>query len=82
MTLMAGCNALLLYKLSTGRLRGAWALPALVGVEAAALYLARGSLASYAFAVLGASVVFFVVAALLPTSPPPHSPGRAAASAA
>jgi hypothetical protein len=79
MTLIAASNAILLYKLSTAAPRGSAWLPALVLVEVAALYLARGSLDHYALAVLGANLVFLVAAILLPsTAPPPRSPERAA----
>jgi hypothetical protein len=60
MSLMAYSNAVLLYKLSTGRLRHFKLLPALVVLEVVALALFHGSLAEYAAAVLALNGVFLL----------------------
>jgi hypothetical protein len=63
MSLMSFSNALLLYRLSTGRLRF-WAfLPLLVPLEAAVLSACRGSTVEFAWAVAGMNGVFLIVAA-------------------
>jgi O-antigen/teichoic acid export membrane protein len=80
MVLMSFSNALLLYRLSTGRLRFWQALPLLVPLEAAALALFRSSALELAWTVAAMNVVFLAVAVglSLPTaSPPPHSPATA-----
>jgi O-antigen/teichoic acid export membrane protein len=60
MSLMAFSNAVLLYKLSTGRLRSYKLLPALVVLELAVLTLFHGSLVEYAWAVLALNGVFLL----------------------
>jgi O-antigen/teichoic acid export membrane protein len=63
MSLMSFSNALLLYRLSTGRLRfWAW-LPLLVPMEAAVLSVFRGSTLELAWAVAAMNGVFLVVTA-------------------
>jgi O-antigen/teichoic acid export membrane protein len=63
MSLMSFSNALLLYRLSTGRLRfWAW-LPLLVPLEAAVLSVFRGSTLELAWAVAAMNGVFLVVTA-------------------
>jgi O-antigen/teichoic acid export membrane protein len=81
MVLMSFSNALLLYRLSTGRLRFWPALPVLIPLEAAALAVLRGSALEFAWTVAAMNGVFLAVAVWLslPTaSPPPHSPETAA----
>jgi O-antigen/teichoic acid export membrane protein len=79
MVLMAFSNALLLYRLSTGRLRFWAALPALIPLEAAALAAFRSSALELAWTVAAMNVVFLAVAVGLATaSPPPHTPAIAA----
>jgi O-antigen/teichoic acid export membrane protein len=69
MSLMSFSNALLLYRLSTGRLRfWAW-LPLLVPLEAAVLSVFRGSTLELAWAVAAMNGVFLVVAAGVVASP-------------
>lgn len=63
MSLMAYSNAILLYKLSTGRLRLYKWLPGLVLVELGALLLFHASLAQYAAAVLALNGVFLLATA-------------------
>ena len=72
MVLMAFSNALLLYRLSTGKLRFWAALPVLVPLEAAALSVFRGSAVEFAWTVAGMNGVFLGVAVALigATSPP------------
>ncbi|HSG38297.1 MAG TPA: oligosaccharide flippase family protein [Thermoanaerobaculia bacterium] len=77
MTLMSFSNALLLYRLSTGGLRGFGWLPLLVPLEAAALAMTRGSLTEFAWTVAAMNAVFLVAAGLL-TLRPPRSPAPAA----
>ena len=69
MSLMSVSNALLLYKLSTGRLRFYPVLPVLVLAEAAALFAFHATLTEYALAVAGANVAFLGVAAGLAMGP-------------
>ncbi len=77
MTLMSFSNALLLYRLSTGGLRGyAW-LPLLIPLEAAALAFARGSLTEFAWTVAAMNAVFLVAAGTL-TLRPQRTPAPAA----
>jgi O-antigen/teichoic acid export membrane protein len=88
MSLMAFSNAFLLYKLSTGRLRGWGVLPLLIPLEAAALAMLRGSTVSFAWGVAAMNGVFLMaavgVAAVGPRHPgpalPPPGPLRASAS--
>ncbi|HSS78797.1 MAG TPA: oligosaccharide flippase family protein [Thermoanaerobaculia bacterium] len=76
MVLMSFSNALLLYRLSTGRLRFWAALPILIPLEAAALALFRSSAVEFAWTVATMNAVFLAVAIGLTTvSPPPHNPG-------
>jgi O-antigen/teichoic acid export membrane protein len=63
MSLMAFSNALLLYRLSTGRLRFWTLLPLLVPLEAAALGVFRGSTVEFAWAVAAMNGVFLLAAA-------------------
>lgn len=75
MVLMSFSNALLLYRLSTGRLRFWAALPVLIPLEAAALALFRGSAVEFAWTVAAMNGVFLAVAVGLsaaPTSRLPH----------
>jgi O-antigen/teichoic acid export membrane protein len=58
MALMAFSNALLLYRLSTGRLRGWGALPVLIPLEVGVLALFRGSPVEFAWAVAAMNGVF------------------------
>jgi O-antigen/teichoic acid export membrane protein len=62
MALMAFSNALLLYRLSTGRLRCYGWLPVLVLLEAAALAVFHGSLTEFAWTVTAMNGVFLMVA--------------------
>ncbi|HEX4959512.1 MAG TPA: oligosaccharide flippase family protein [Thermoanaerobaculia bacterium] len=62
MVLMAFSNALLLYRLSTGRLRFWAALPLLIPLEAAALAMFRGSAVEFAWTVAAMNGVFLAVA--------------------
>ncbi|MFL6193923.1 MAG: lipopolysaccharide biosynthesis protein [Thermoanaerobaculia bacterium] len=80
MALMAFSNALLLYRLSLGRVRLYALLPVLIPLEAAALALFRGSPVDFAWAVAGMNGVFFLVAAGVAalSSPRRYSPGPAA----
>ncbi len=83
MALMAFSNALLLYRLSTSRLRFWGALPVLIVLEAAALALFRGSPVEFAWTVAAMNVVFLGVAVILTgiaatSSPRPHTPAPAA----
>jgi O-antigen/teichoic acid export membrane protein len=79
MVLMAFSNALLLYRLSTGRLRFWTALPILIPLEAAALAVFRSSALELAWTVAAMNVVFLAVAVSLATaSPRPHTPATAA----
>ncbi len=81
MVLMAFSNALLLYRLSTGRLRFWAALPVLIPLEAAALAVFRGSAVEFAWTVAAMNGVFLGVAGVLigATQPPqmasPPQPG-------
>jgi O-antigen/teichoic acid export membrane protein len=68
MSLMSFSNALLLYRLSTGRLRFWAALPLLVALEAAVLGVFRGSPLEFAWAVAGMNGVFLVVAGVVVAS--------------
>jgi O-antigen/teichoic acid export membrane protein len=77
MALMSFSNALLLYRLSTGRLRFYALLPVLVLLEAAALTVFHGSLTEFAWTVAAMNGVFLLVAAAL-TSLPPRTPAPAA----
>lgn len=77
MALMSFSNALLLYRLSTGRLRFYALLPVLIPLEAGALALFHGSPAELAWAVAAMNGVFLVVAVAL-TGLPPGSPATAA----
>jgi O-antigen/teichoic acid export membrane protein len=81
MAMMAFSNNLLLYRLSTGRLRFWAALPVLIPLEAAALALFHGSPVEFAWAVTAMNGVFLAAAAgvaFAPSAPPPHSPASAA----
>ncbi|MFY9825638.1 MAG: oligosaccharide flippase family protein [Thermoanaerobaculia bacterium] len=76
MVLMSFSNALLLYRLSTGRLRFWAALPALIPLEAAALALCRGSAVEFAWTVAAMNGVFLAAAAgLTAATPAGASPG-------
>jgi O-antigen/teichoic acid export membrane protein len=70
MTLMAFSNTLLLFRLARGTPRGWLGLPLLLLLEAALLWLARGSLEGYARAVLVANAAFLVGSAALFAQPP------------
>jgi len=73
MVLMAFSNALLLYRLSTVRLRFWAALPVLIPLEAAALAVFRGSAVEFAWTVAGMNGVFLGVAvALIGVTQPPR----------
>jgi O-antigen/teichoic acid export membrane protein len=74
MSLMAVSQTVLLYKLSTGRLRFFKLLPLLVLVEMGVLALFHGSLAEYAAAVLALNGVFLLATAAAAFSSPPRSP--------
>jgi O-antigen/teichoic acid export membrane protein len=63
MSLMSFSNALLLYRLSTGRLRFWTLLPLLVPLEAAVLGVCRGSTVEFAWAVAAMNGLFLLVAA-------------------
>ena len=79
MVLMAFSNALLLYRLSTGRLSFWAALPVLIPLEAAALAVFRASAVEFAWTVAAMNGLFLAVAMGLTTaSPPPHTPATAA----
>jgi O-antigen/teichoic acid export membrane protein len=77
MALMSFSNALLLYRLSKGGLRGYVWLPLLIPLEAAALAMARGSLTEFAWTVAAMNGVFLAAAAVT-TLRPPHTPAPAA----
>ena len=70
MVLMAFSNALLLYRLSTGRLRFWAALPVLIPLEAAALAVFRSSALELAWTVAAMNVVFLGVAVVFIARPP------------
>jgi O-antigen/teichoic acid export membrane protein len=76
MALMSFSNALLLYRLSTGRPRFWTLLPLLVPLEAAALALFHGSPLEFAWTVAAMNGVFLVVATGVAalSSPPPRTP--------
>lgn len=74
MVLMSFSNALLLYRLSTGRLRFWGALPILVPLEAAALAVFRGSALELAWTVAAMNVVFLSVAVGLTAVPASQLP--------
>jgi O-antigen/teichoic acid export membrane protein len=81
MSLMSFSNALLLYRLSTGRLRFWGVLSLLIPLEAAALALFRGSTVEFAWTVAGMNGVFLLISAIVvaaPNSPPPDTPVTAA----
>jgi hypothetical protein len=65
MVLMSFSNALLLYRLSTGRLRFWAVLPVLIPLEAGVLALFRGSPVEFAWAVAGMNGVFLGVVVVL-----------------
>jgi O-antigen/teichoic acid export membrane protein len=75
MSLMAFSNALLLYRLSTGRLRFWAVLPLLVPLEAAVVSLFRGSPLELAWAVAGMNGVFLCVAVGVAASARASMPG-------
>jgi hypothetical protein len=77
MALMSFSNALLLYRLSTGRLRFYALLPILIPLEAGALALFHGSPAELAWAVAAMNGLFLAVAVAL-TGLPPGIPATAA----
>jgi len=70
MVLMAFSNALLLYRLSTGRLRFWAALPVLIPLEAAALAVFRSSALELAWTVAAMNAVFLAVAVVFIARPP------------
>ncbi len=76
MSLMSVSNALLLYRLSTGRLRFWTLLPLLVPLEALALARFHASPLEFAWTVAAMNGVFLLVAATVAgfSSPPPHTP--------
>jgi len=76
MALMSFSNALLLYRLSTGRLRFWTLLPLLVPVEAGVLALFHGSPLEFAWTVVAMNGVFLLAAAgvAVLSSPPPRTP--------
>jgi O-antigen/teichoic acid export membrane protein len=76
MALMSFSSALLLYRLSTGRLRFWTLLPLLIPLEAAALALFHGSPPEFAWTVTAMNGVFLLVAAAVAgfRSPLPHTP--------
>jgi O-antigen/teichoic acid export membrane protein len=91
MTLMAFSNTLLLFRLSESVPRGWAVLTLMLPLEAALLWASRGSLASFAGAVLIANVAFLLASVALAVSParsghspssrgdaPPRSPGPSA----
>jgi hypothetical protein len=80
---MAFSNTLLLFRLSESVPRGWAALPVLLLVEAALLWASRGSLGSFALAVLIANAGFLLASALLVVQPAQrrHESGISAASA-
>ncbi|HEX6902666.1 MAG TPA: oligosaccharide flippase family protein [Thermoanaerobaculia bacterium] len=82
MALMSVSNALLLYRLSTGGLRGYGWLPLLIPLEAVALAMARGSLTEFAWTVAAMNGVFLVAAGALTSRPPILRPPRTPAPAA
>jgi len=77
MALMSFSNALLLYRLSTGRLRFYALLPVLILLEAGALAVFHGSPSEFAWTVAAMNGLFLVVAAGL-SSRPPRTPTTAA----
>jgi O-antigen/teichoic acid export membrane protein len=77
MALMSFSNALLLYRLSTGRLRFYAFLPLLILLEAGALALFHGSPSEFAWTVAAMNGLFLLVAAGL-SSRPPGTPTTAA----
>ncbi|MEA2604350.1 MAG: hypothetical protein QOF89_5342 [Acidobacteriota bacterium] len=72
MALMAFSNALLLYRLSTGRLRFWAVLPVLIPLEAGVLALFRGSPVEFAWTVAAMNVVFLGVVVILIGVAPKH----------
>jgi O-antigen/teichoic acid export membrane protein len=70
MVLMSFSNALLLYRLSIGRLRFWAALPLLIPLEAAALAVFRGSAVEFAWTVAAMNVLFLGVAVVFIARPP------------
>ncbi|HEY0512504.1 MAG TPA: oligosaccharide flippase family protein [Thermoanaerobaculia bacterium] len=76
MSLMSFSNALLLYRLSTGRPRFWTLLPLLVPLEAAALAVFRGSPLEFAWTVAAMNGVFLAAAAVAALSSPRLSPQR------
>ena len=80
LTLMSFSNTLLLFRLSASVPRGWMALPLLLPLEAALLWASRGSLSTFAGAVLIANAGFLLASAALAMQPARGGQGAGASS--